>query len=156
MTTVVKQLEEAQSRIAELEAEVEQSGKTLEAKEAEHAKALESMQGERDAVQADLKTAQEELAKAPEVLKAAEDALKTEQEAHTATKAELEKARKGLANPAFAEAAVAGMPAGTDEGGTAAAEEPLTKAEALAAYKKIEDAKERKAFRKEHAEVLGL
>lgn len=85
-------------------------------------------------------------------------ALDKEQKAHTATKSELEKAQKALANPAFAAAAATGSKKAVEEGAAAGADVATfaTQAEALAAYDKVQGAKEREEFRTKHAGVLGL
>lgn len=131
-------------------------------------KALEIAVTERDAAvkaAADMKAAAE---KAVTDLAAAIEAHKaelTEQgkvlEAEKAERAklaeELEKARKALANPAFVDAAASGTKNPAPAGMPAADQvEFKSQAEALAAYKKIEGARERAEFRKQHKEILGL
>lgn len=95
------------------------------------------------------------VAEAGEKLGAAEAQAKAEQELHAATKAELDKARLALANPAFADAAIVGAAKATPEGGAEAARK-MTREEALAEYQKIEGAVARAKYREAHAEELGL
>lgn len=123
---------------------------------------------ERDAsvkAAADMKAASE---KAVSDLAAAIEAHKAELVEHgkalEAEKAErakladdLAKAHKALANPAFADAAARGTVSPAPAGMSAADQvEFKSQAEALAAYKKIEGARERAEFRKQHKDILGL
>lgn len=144
---LLKQLEAAQARLAEMETSAAAS-----------ATALAAMTAERDA----LITAKAEAitlgdaAKAE--AKAAADLLAAEKTAHEATKADLALKVKALANPAFAAAAVQGVTTPTAEGGTAT--QAMTRDELEAEYAKLPDgqagAQARQAFRDKHWMVLGL
>lgn len=84
-------------------------------------------------------------------------ALEAEKAERAKLAEELAKARKALANPAFADAAARGTSSPAPAGMPAADQvEFKSQAEALAAYKKIEGARERAEFRKQHKEILGL
>lgn len=82
-------------------------------------------------------------------------ALEEEREKHATTAAELARARRALANPAFAAAAVAGADAAVPEGG-AEAGSVLSCADAYAEYSRIADPRQRAIYRREHAVELGL
>jgi len=90
-----------------------------------------------------------------EALKVTADALTAEQAAHSATKTDLEAKTKALANPAFAQAAVAGDKNAVAVGG-AEAIAVKSKDELEQEYRKLTDPLERKAFRTQHAKELGL
>jgi hypothetical protein len=95
-----------------------------------------------------------ESAKAEELAKL-DGAVKAEAVAHEGTKQKLEKAEKALANPAFAAAAAVGSSVAVPVGG-AEATSVMTREQALAEYKKIEDPAARAQFRADHAAELKL
>ena len=160
--TPVQQLEKAEAdlvaaneKVSELEAKAEEMQATidgLEAAKADQAQAVESAEAAKAESEAALETAKTEHA---EALESAAGELNAEKEAHAATSDKLEAAAKGLANPAFAAAAVEACKDVIPEG-SAEAGETLTKAEAMAEYKAIEDPQARKEYREAHAEILGL
>lgn len=118
-------------------------------------RAIEQGKTDLAAKQTELDTAKIELAKAEDVAtKEIAEHLKTKQKLEN-VKAELEVAKKALANPAFASAAVNGSKTGIAEGGSEAAN-TLTQPEALAEYSKLTDPKARAEYRKNHAVELGL
>jgi hypothetical protein len=107
-----------------------------------------------ETVKASVVALKDEHAKA---LTVAETAFKAEQTAHITTKTELETAKKALANPAFAAAAVTGSKVAVAEGGAEAQDTAkITKENAEAEYKKIVDPKARADFRDKYAVELGL
>lgn len=90
-----------------------------------------------------------------EALKVTADALTAEQAAHSATKTDLEAKTKALANPAFAQAAVAGDKNAVAVGG-AEGTAVLTKEEARKELNSITDPKQRSLYRLAHKAELGL
>ncbi len=150
MATVTEQLKDATAKIADLEAQVSDRDKSL----AEAQVALKAIEAEFAALKETVAAKDGLFAEAE---KASQALLKMEQDAHAATKSALEKAKIALSDPAFLDAAIKGLKAGTAEGGSAASA-PMTKAEALAEYGKIpaSDARGRADFRKNHAKELGL
>ena len=147
--TVVEELAEANERV-----------KALEASQAAGVKALEGMTAERDQAKAGEKAALDLATKAEADKAEAVKALEAERTEKAQAIADRDAAKaetaKVLANPAFAAAAKQGLKAGTDEGGQAHRAQFATRADAETAYRKIEGAKERAAFRAEHKEILGL
>jgi hypothetical protein len=107
---------------------------------------------ERDEVKAVLASIE---AKHVENLKAVQESFAAEQVKNDQLKAELEAAKKTLANPAFGAAAAKGDNVAVEEGG-AAAKSMMTFAEAHAEYKKINDPHARAEFRAKHAVELQL
>lgn len=99
-------------------------------------------------------------------LKAAADALATTEGALAATREEAQRsrdelgiARRALAMPSFAQAARQALAIGTPEGtppAPAAGDEIETKEQALAAYGKLTDAREKAEFRNKHKGLLGI
>ena len=79
-----------------------------------------------------------------------------EKSAHEATKVELATAKAALANPAFAAAAARGDKTAVKEGCSEAGKDIMTKAEALAEYRKITDPVAQACFRRDHRKELGL
>ena len=148
--------------------------KGLDERIAEMVKAVDAAVAERDAAvaerdaavkaAADMKAAAEkavtDLAAAIEAHKAElveqGKALEAERAERAKLAEELAKAHKALANPAFADAAARGTVSPAPAGMSAADVEFKSQAEALAAYKKIEGARERAEFRKQHKDILGL
>ncbi len=142
--------------------------KGLDERIAEMVKAVDAAVAERDAAvkaAADMKAAAEkavtDLAAAIEAHKAElveqGKALEAERAERAKLAEELAKAHKALANPAFADAAARGTVSPAPAGMSAADQvEFKSQAEALAAYKKIEGARERAEFRKQHKDILGL
>lgn len=147
--TIVEQLSAAQERIAELEASVKVSGEQTVAAEAKINAANEASVK----AAADLKAATEKYAAD---LAEHGKALEAEQSAHKATAAELAKAKLALANPAFADAAIVGSAGPVAEGGTPSSKIKVTKEQAEAEYRKIEDARERAEYRKKNWALLGI
>ena len=147
--TVVEELADANERI-----------KALEGEKAAGLTQIEALTGEVEKAKADGKAALDLAAKAESEKADAIKALEGEKAEHGKTQGELSAAKadlaKVLANPAFAAAAKAGLVKGTEEGGSVAGKEFATRAEAEAAYRQINDAKERAAFRAKHKEILGL
>jgi len=146
--TVVEELADATERIEALEAEAKKAGEQIASLTAEVDKAKADTQAAVELTNA----ADAEKAEAVAALEAEKAEHGKTQEQLTESKATLEKV---LANPAFAAAAKAGLKDGTGEG-TQAKDGYETKEQALAAYRQIEDARERAAFRAENKELLGL
>ena len=144
METPVQQLETALAQI--------------ETMKTEHASALAAVTTERDTLKVALAAEQTKTAESAEAMKGAQAALTAKQTELDATKADLDKARAALANPAFAAAAAVGSDpkAVVPEGGAASGKAEKTQAEWLAEYEKIEDAKLRAEFREKHAKELGI
>lgn len=139
--TVVEQLEASVKELAELKASSDAQAQEIAALKAQ----LEEQSKQGVEALASAKVAADEAVKA----------LTVEQAAHAEAKAELEKARAALANPAFAAAAVKGQDEATPEG---AAEAVAVKsaADLLAEYRAIADPVERARWRADHMKELGL
>lgn len=146
--TVVQELEQKKVELATAESKVVEVQKAMEVSIVKASEEVAAMQAKID-----------ESVKAIECVTVERDTLKASLDASGVKIAELEgelaKAKEALANPAFAQAAVAGDKKAVEEGGSEAAHK-MTKVEALAEYKKIVGAKERAEFRKAHKEELGL
>jgi DNA-binding transcriptional MocR family regulator len=144
MATVVQDLEASQKRCLELEAAQAASADALKVKD--------------QAIEAGVKALADEKAisaKAQEAITAGVDALKAEQDAHAATKAQLELAQKQLANPAHLAVKNQGSQAAVPEGGSQATE-TKTQAEWRAEHNEIKDPVAQAQFRGEHRKELGL
>ena len=149
--TVVEQLEQAAGQVEALNGRVEE----LEAGIVDAASKYDAVVVERDEAKAAISVLEQERSASVDVISAKQAELDSERERHNETKEELSAAKKALENPAFADAAIVGSDqavSGNGEGGAVV----MTYDQAIAAYKKIEDPKERAAFRRDHKEELGL
>jgi len=149
MATIIQQLSDAQARITELEEIVKVSGEQVATVQSEIKAAIEA----KVKAEAEAKTTSESNGK---IIAEKDAAIKAEQVAHEATGVELAKAKRALANPAFADAAIVGNDKPASEGGIAPSVPPMTSEEAVAKYKAIADPKERAMFRKENWKILGI
>jgi hypothetical protein len=146
--TIIEQLSAAQERIAELEASTKLAGEQAVAAEAKAAAAQDSSA----AAIAEMKSASEKhtFELAEQVKK-----LEAEQAAHKATAEELAKTKAMLANPAFADAAAAGSKDPVTSG-IAPVNDKMTRDQAEAEYRKIENSRERTEYRKKNWALLGI
>lgn len=147
--TLIEQLSAAQERIAELETGAKSSVDQIAAASA----------AQKLAEDAAVKVAADAKAEAEKhAADLAENAklLEAEQAARKATEAELAKAKLALANPAFADAAIVGSKAPAADGGVPSSEVQMTKEQAEAEYRKIEDARARSEYRKKNWALLGI
>ncbi len=152
MATVIQELETSQAATTAALAEVDTLKANLASAEAANGATVAELKREIDARDA-------KLLKLDEDLKAAEQLLAGEQAAHAATKTELEKAQRALANPAYADAAVKGSSKATEDAGQPASGATLTFDEAHREYIRVRDtlgAKAAAEFRALHADVLKL
>jgi phage shock protein A len=145
--TVVQELVEARQMIAAHEATI-----------AEHIAAVGNLTANLDAAAKEITALREQIAQMDKAKCIAVDALAAEQSAHAATKAELDKAKNALANPAFVDAGARGQASPTPEGGSSA--DVKTPEQAQEEYRKLQrggaDAKTLEAYRNQHARELGL
>lgn len=146
--TIIEQLSAAQERIAELEASTKLAGEQAVAAEAAAAAAKDSSA----AAIAEMKAASEKhTAELAEQVKK----LEAEQAAHNATAEELAKTKAMLANPAFADAAATGSKAPVIFS-AAPMQDKMTRDQAEAEYRNIEDSRERTAYRRKNWALLGI
>lgn len=139
--TVIEELVQAKADLASMDASVK-AGVAL----------VEAANKERDEIKAQLSAIE---IKSAEELKKVSDVLAAEQVAHVSTKTDLEKAKKVLANPAFAAAASKTSDVPLAEGGSA--ETVIkTKADCIAEHKKITDPIAQARYRRDNAKELGL
>lgn len=148
MPTVIEDLAQAM-------ADLDQSRQVAAAS----ALAVTELQGQLATAQASIATLTANIDKGVADLAAAQQLLDGEVSAHAATRAELERAQRALANPAFADAAATGSSTAADAGTPPPATEPMTKEQMQAEYIRVRDEQGPKAaaeFRAAHAAELGL
>ena len=149
--TIIQELEQAKTELAAKAA-------SLATAEAD-IKAGAELIAQADKARLEIKASMDAMTSAhAEALKVETAKFDVEKAAHVATKAELEAAKKTLANPAFGAALAKGDKVSVPEGGSEsqASAEVMTYAQAQAAYAKIEGAKEKAEFRAKYKKELGL
>jgi chromosome segregation ATPase len=154
--SIVKELKNAETKIAALQNELAEAQGAVAAVVAEKDLAIEALNAEIDGIKKQAVELSEAKA-AVEAVVAERDTQVTALEAEKADiSAQVEKLQKAIeSNPAFAAAAAPGN-APVNDGGQAGSDAPKTQAEWLKEYAKIEDPKQQAAFRKEHFAELGL